>query len=214
MERHHRDVPHFGLQLADEAAVATALLSKLEKDLEALKTTAKEQEKRLCKGLHPVNKESTVPTREPLSTPSIRPGESPSTGDDDDKPPSGTADSSSDSTSSDSSTSDEEAPERESLTFDQLQAVREGATALCGQPTLEALIKHPYAWKQKPPTHLASRDRPPSETPAAQLAASLVMADVPPESDAPVEEPDLSDMPELESTPPRPFPKRRKTEPE
>ena len=28
MERHHRDLPHFGLQLMDEAAVATALLSK------------------------------------------------------------------------------------------------------------------------------------------------------------------------------------------
>ena len=132
--------------------------------------------------------------------------------------PSGMADSSSDSTSSGSATSDEEAPklhpERESLTFNQLQAVREGATALHGQPTLEALIKHPYAWKQRLPTHMASRDRPPSETPAAQLATSLVMADVPPESGAPVEEPDLSDMPELEMTPPRPFPKRCKTEPE
>ena len=152
MERHHRDVPHFGLQLADEAAVATALLSKLEKDPEALKTTAKKQEKRLRKGLHPVRKESTVPTREPLSTPSTKPEESPSD----------TADSSSDSTSSDSATSNEEAPEHESLTFDQLQAVHEGATALRGQPTLEALIKHPYVWKQRPPTHLASRDRPPA----------------------------------------------------
>ena len=57
MEKHHWDVPHFGLQLADEGAVASALLAKLEKDPEALKTTAKKQEKRLCKGLHPVKKE-------------------------------------------------------------------------------------------------------------------------------------------------------------
>ena len=154
---------------------------------------------------------------EVVSTPAVPPKPDSSSNDDDEdyQPLSGTADSSPDSSSSsnESDKSSKSAPKAptvhpkwESLTFEQLQ----GATALCGQPTLEALMKYPSAWKWVPPTHLASRDLPPSTTPAAQLASSMVMMDMPPQTDTPTGEP--NDIPDLEETPPPPFPKKRHKE--
>ena len=219
MEKFHPDVPHYGHQVANEPEMAAALLSQVEANPDALKIQARKQEKRLQKGLHPTKKVATVTMKEeadPIALP--KPDDS-SDDDEDYQLPSNTADSSSHSTSSSDESSDPgqsekpesktTAPEREPLTFDQLQAVREGATALRGQPTLEALIKHPSAWKWQPPSHMASRDLPPSTTPAAQLATSMVMMDAPPPAKDPYDEP--VDMPELEETPPPPFPKRRRT---
>ena len=229
MEKYHKDVPHYSTQLADESAIATALLSKVKEDPESLQVEARKQEKRLRKGLHPIKKESSMVEKGSVPVTPPKPEESSSDSDDADyQPLSSTANSSSDSPSDSSSRSDDAdksesqprqkitktskpEPERESLTLDQLQAIHEGATALHGQPTLEALMRHPSAWKQPVPTHTAMRDKPPSATPAAQLASAMIMADVPPESGASVH---LLDMPKLEETPPRPFPKRRKTDPE
>ena len=73
-------------------------------------------------------------------------------------------------------------------------------------------MKYPHAWKHPVPSHLAHRDQPVSTTPAAQLATSLIMMDVPKEE--PEASVDISDMPELEKTPPRPFPKRRRQDQE
>ena len=133
-----------------------------------------------------------------------------------------TLDSSSDSSGSTSSDSDVQGPAkrgqarghqgsksdqgttgREPLTFAQLQYVKEGATALRGQPTLESLQKYPHAWKQPVPAIVASRDRPPV---AEQLATAMVVADIPPATD--------EDMPELEDIPPQPQVKHAKKEPE
>ena len=130
-----------------------------------------------------------------------------------------TLDSSSDSSGS---TSDDEGPaqgeqakspkgpksdlgttDQEPLTFAQLQYIKEGATALRGQPTLESLQKYPHAWKQPVPAIVASRDRPPV---AEQLATTMVAADIPPEVD--------EEMPELEDIPTQPLVKRAKKEPE
>ena len=127
-----------------------------------------------------------------------------------------TEDSSSGSPSSSSSSGDEPPPSKKSkspkcaksskrstdqepLTSQQPQYVKEGATALRGQPTLESLQKCPSAWKQPVPKIVATRDQPPM---TQSLASAMVAADIPPEED--------EDMPELEQTPPRPFPKRFK----
>ena len=215
MDKFHKEVPHYGHQVASEPKVAAALLTKIKDDPDALKTKAKQQEKQLRKGLHPTKKVAAVSMKGEVTTTSAassKPEESLDDFDKDYQPD--TVDTSLDSsTSSDESSEDEQAkeqrpaegtpavpPERESLTFEQLQAVREGATALRRQPTLESLIKYP-------PTHLASCYLPPSATPAVQLASSLVMMDAPPQTDTHMGEPD--DIPDLEETPPPPFPKRR-----
>ena len=60
---------------------------------------------------------------------------------------------------------------------------------------------------------LAVWDWPPSQTPVAQLASALVMADLPDPSTTPAD--DLSDMPELEKSPPGKFhfpPKKHRKE--
>ena len=205
MEKYHKWVPHYRQQVVDESAEAASLLVQLKSDPEALKEEAFKHEKQLRKGLHPIKKEPTVTFKTAELTPDSTapqpvPAEESSDSKDEDYQP-GTEDTSADSSSSTSSESDEEsAPARESLTLDQLQAVCEGATALRGQPTLEALMKYPSAWKHPVPTHTAMRDRPPSATPGAQLASAIVSMDVD------------SDMPELEKTPPWPFPKRCKKE--
>ena len=84
-----------------------------------------------------------------------------------------------------------------------MEAVHEGAMALLGEPTLESLLKYPHAWKQPLSSVLAIRDRPPSQTPVAQLASALVMSDLP--NPPAAADDDLSDMPELEKTPPQKF---------
>ena len=110
MERHHKDAPHYGLELVDEPAIASALLSQVTEDPSSLKAEAREQEKRLRKGLHPVKKEPTVTMKSPVdpsSAPLPKPDTSSSSSDDEEyQPPSGTADSSPDSSSSGSSSSD------------------------------------------------------------------------------------------------------------
>ena len=207
MGKYHKGVPHYQQQVADESTEAAFLLARLKSDPEALKEEAVQHEKQLQKGLHPVKKEPTVtfkpiePAPDSITPPSAQDKESSEHEDEEYQP--GTEDTSADSSSSTSSDSDEDiAPARASLTLDQLQAVREGATAIRGQPTLEALMKHPSAWKHPVPTHTAIRDMPPSATLAAQLASAMVSMDM-----------DIDpDMPELEKTPPRPFPKRRKKE--
>ena len=74
--------------------------------------------------------------------------------------------------------------------------MKEGATALKGQLTLESLQKYPHAWKQPTTAVVAIRDKPPV---AEQLASAIVAADILPDED--------EDMPELEETTPPPFPK-------
>ena len=222
MDRYHADVPHYGHEVTNEPELAAALLSQVKADPDALQTQARKQEKRLRKGLHPTKKTPTVTMKEEVtSTVPSQPDESSESDDEDYEPPSDTVDSPSDSTSNSDTDTDSDhdkgqgqaaSHERESLTFEQLQAVREGATTLRGQPTLEALQKYPSAWKWKPSSHMASRDAPPSATPAAQLAASMMMMDVPPSTGDPPG--DLDDMPELEETPPPPFPKKRRTDDE
>ena len=73
---------------------------------------------------------------------------------------------------------------------------------------LEVLQAHPSAWKQPPPLAVATWDLAVHPLVAQQLAASLVEGDLPLMKQE-VEDP-LSDMPELEETPPQPFPKRPK----
>ena len=74
---------------------------------------------------------------------------------------SGTADTSTDSSSTASDTSDkeeEQAPQKSnydpplvcSLSEAQCEAVKEGAYALSGQPSLETLQKYPYTWEAAP----------------------------------------------------------------
>ena len=211
MDKYHKEVPHYGHQLADESTEAASLLVQLKADPDALKEEAVKQEKQLRKGLHPAKREPTVTFKDTEPSPAAttpQPIQPEGSSDDEAyQPGQDTEDSSADSSSSTSSENDDDPPQSKetsathtSLSLGQLQAVREGATALRGQPTLEALEKHPSAWKQPTPTHTAIRYAPPSVTPAAQLASSLVLMDMDPE------------MPELEKTPPRPFPKRRKKE--
>ena len=215
MDKYHSDAPHYGHEVTSEPELAAALLTQVKADPDALRTQALKQEKRLRKGLHPTKKTATVTVKEEVSsTVPSKPDES-SDSDDEDYEPPDTVDSSPDSSSSSDADSDSDQDkeqgqvttthERESLTPEQFQVVREGATALRGQPTLEALIKHPSAWKWQPPSHTAYRDAPPSATPATQLATSMMMMDIPPSAD------DLADMPELEETPPPPFAKKRRT---
>ena len=207
MEKHHSDVPQYGLQLKDEAAITSQLLEQVQEDLDSLKVTAAKQEHHLREGLHP-RPQLTTKEKSPSSESS----------DSDYVPPSQTNDSSlhssddSSSNSSESSTADSTAethpkgPKQtsNSLSLAQMEAVHKAATGLQGEPTLESLLNFPHAWKQPLSSVLAVQDRPPSQTPVAQLASALVMSDFP--NPPPVDDNDLSDMPELEKTPPRKFP--------
>ena len=211
MEKHHPNVPHFGLQLKDEAAIASQLLEQVQEDPDALRTVAKKKECHLWKGLHPAKKESTIP----MPTTKV---ESPSSesSDTDYEPPSATSDSSSDSSDgSDSESSETPAlsstpaaeskdPKPEPLSLAQMEAVHEGATGLQGEPMLESLLKYLTAWKQPLSSVPAVQDQPPRQTPVAMLDSTLVMADIPDPSTTPAD--DLNDMPELEKMSPQKFP--------
>ena len=182
MDKHHADVPHYRHQVAEEAQLATQMLEQVKVNPDILTKEGAEEKHWSRADLPP--KSQDVSTRGGTT-----------------EAASDTEDSSSDSATSDDS--DQEESVKDPLTFEQLQAIKEGATALCGQPTLESLMKYPNAYKQGLPFILASQDKPPSETPAAQLAIALVKANIPEEMDP---EADLSDMPVLEEHPPPPFP--------
>ena len=167
-----------------------------------MKAAAVKEEYHLQKGLHPQSRPTTR-DRSPSSKSS----------DIDYMSPSKTNDSSSDSSdnsssdSSESSTSNSTAethskdpkPTPDLLSLAQMEAVHEGAMGLWGEPTLESLLKYPHAWKQPLSSVLAVRDQPPSQTFVAQLANALVMSDLP--NPPPVNDDDLSDMPELKRCP-------------
>ena len=184
MDKHHADVPHYRHQVAEEAQLATQLLEQVKVDPNVLTKETTKEEHQSHTDLPPNPREDPPPKE---ATEAI----------------SDTEDSSSDSSTSEDS--DQEESSKDPLTFEQLQAVKEGATALRGQLTLESLMKYPNAYKQGQPSILASQDRPPSETPAAQLAIALIQADIPEEMKMDPEA-DISDMPELEEHPPPPFP--------
>ena len=176
MDKHHTDVPHYGHQVAEEAQMATQLLEQVKADPNLLTKEATEEERLSQIDLPPQPREDPPPKE---ATEAIL----------------DTEDTSSDSSSIEDLNQEESS--RDPLTFKQLQAVKEGATALHRQPTLESLIKYPTAYKQGQPSILASQDRPPSETPAAQLAIALVQADILEQMKINPEA-DISDMPELE----------------
>ena len=151
MEKHHPDIPQYGLQLKDEAAIASQLLEQVQENPDSLKAAAVKQEHRLQKSLHP-QPQSTTRDRSP----------SPESSESDYVPLSKANDSSLDSSddsssdSSESSTPDSAAethsknpkPMPDSLSLAQMEAVHEGAMGLQGEPTLESLLKYPHAWKQ------------------------------------------------------------------
>ena len=162
MEKHHPDVPNYGLQLKDEAVLASQLLEQVQEDPDSLKAAAAKEE---C--LHP---QSQPATRDRSS--------SSESSDSDYMPPKdSSSDSSNDSSSysSESSTPDSTAGTHPKdskstsalLSLAQMEAVHEGAMGLWGEPTLESLLKYPHAWRQPLSSVLATRDWPPSQTPVA-----------------------------------------------
>ena len=110
------------------------------------------------------------------------------------------------------STKQDPAVEGSGYTPPQHEAIKEGAVALKGQATLEALQQHKSALKQPTTAIVATRDLTNQPPLAQELAVGLVVGDLPPLGEA-MEDP-LDDMPELETTPPRPFPKKPKLDKE
>ena len=148
MKKHHPDIPHYGLQLKDEAVLVSQLLEQVQEDPDSLKATAAKEERRLWKGLHP---QSQPATRDRSS--------SSESSDSDYVPPKDSSSDSSNDSSSDSSkssTPDSTAGTHPKdskststlLSLAQMEAVHEGATGLQGEPTLESLLKYPHAWRQ------------------------------------------------------------------
>ena len=122
MDKHHADVPYYRHQVAEEAQLVTQMLEQVKVDPKVLTKKAAEEEHQS----HEVQPKpwdvSTTGAMEAVSD---------------------TEDSSSDSsTSDDSDTQGQEESSKDPLTFEQLQVIREGATALCGQPTVESLMKY------------------------------------------------------------------------
>ena len=238
MSTHHSTAPHYGSTLIDEAAQACKLLSIVQRDPTALSREAREQEQqpnassspkatpevkphgKACRHHHPRPWDTTSSSSSPGG--SASPSDSTSSSESESRYQTTTKSSTktmSSSTTSSSSGDESDGktlnrPIKAELTGEQQQYLREGAHALVAQPTLEALIKHPHAWKQPRSAIVASRDlrlHPPA---AQQLATSMIQMDVP--STAEPEVDPLADMPPLEEHPPAPFPtsvpppKRRK----
>ena len=181
MKTRHRDAPHYGTALADEAKQAHQLLSP------TLKTEP-----------------SSKPRGSGEQQPKVVPVET-----EDSSSDSSSSDSEGSRVETEASkkgaqpemTIKPEPSAEPSYTPEQLEYVKEGAHALRGQPTLESLIKYPSAWKQPVPQAVAMRDLAVHPPVAQQVAASLVMEDILPSADPEVDP--LADMPELEKTPPR-----------
>ena len=151
MEKHHSDIPKYGLQLKDEAAIASQLLEQVQENPDSLKATTVKQEHRLQKGLHP-QPQSTTRDRSPSSESSD--SEYISSSQANDSSLDSSDDSSSDSSESSTPDSTAENPPKDpkstsdSLSLAQMEAVHEGAAGLRGEPMLESLLKYPHAWKQ------------------------------------------------------------------
>ena len=214
MSGDHKDVPHYGSALTDEAAEAIELLAKAPEDSPLPHSSPSQRHRKVLKKKVRKEKPSSSSSSEVQTS----------------------TDSSPDSSSSDQDVSNESAGEAKPpipvgvpptvvikkelsenpatqlefvkslppdppLTCQQLEYIKEGAYALRAQPTLESLIKYPHAWKQPVSSVVAFRDLARHSPQAQQLAASLVVQDLPPSSDTSVDPP--TDMPPLESTPPR-----------
>ena len=219
MEHNHREAPWYGSALRSESQEATEMMQQISADPLSIEKAAKRQEKRYRKAANPKCRSVLPPVAHPEVKTEVKEEikeEPESSSSDSDYIPPGedTEDTSSDSSSSsegeESSTlkkprkcakSAKQTTDQEPLTFAQLQYVKEGATALKGQPTLESLLKYPHTWKQPTTAIVAIRDQPPA---AQQLASAMVAVDIPPDID--------EDMPKLEETPPPPFPKRARKE--
>ena len=177
MEHNHRGAPWFGSTLHAESQEATEMLQQISADPLSVGKATKCQEKRYRKAANP--KRHSVAT--PVVLPEVRTEvkeevkeEPESSSSDSDHIPPASGEGTEDTSSSSSSSSGDEAPspaaqkkprksaksvkqttDQEPLTFAQLQYVKEGATALKGQPTLESLQKYPHAWKQPTTTVVA-----------------------------------------------------------
>ena len=138
MKTRHRDAPHYGTTLADEAKQAHQLLSST-----------------------PKAEPSSKPRKSGKQQLKVVPGET-----EDSSSDSSSSDSEAPSVESEAPKEGAQPevvvkpePSAElSYTPEQLEFVKEGAHALRGQPTLESLIKYPSAWKHPVPQAVAMRD--------------------------------------------------------
>ena len=209
MTQHHKEVPHYGSALVDEPKEAARILAGIEEEPSVPPTEASAPVPPFRSPGHAARGGLIKRKRRPAHE-----VESSSSSSSEDSFPDSTS-SSCDSEGSDTSlqsTKQDPAVEGSGYTPPQHEAIKEGAVALKGQATLEALQQHKSALKQPTTAIVATRDLTNQPPLAQELAVGLVVGDLPPLGEA-MEDP-LDDMPELETTPPRPFPKKPKLDKE
>ena len=183
MDSMHKAVPHFSSAFADEVQIAHEMLYAAEQQA---KPATKKRRTRKPK-----------PKKEKEGAP--YPSCSLDSDTNDSSPDSSSSED--DSKSDTESSSDEEScqPTKSKLSSVQKEALMSGATAAVAEPTTEALAKYPSGKHTPHPLVTAHHDTQDVVKPSViSLAASLVLSDLPPEG--------IEDMPELEETPPPPFP--------
>ena len=221
-----KSVPWFGSHLWDEAEEATTLLKQIEADPLSVAKVSRRQERRYRKATNPKRHPSTEATSVDSKGVKEEIKEEPdsSSSDSDYVPPasqSETEDSFSGSPSSSSSSGDEPPPSKKSKSPKCAEIIQEkyrsGASYIPAAPVCQG-GGHSPSWAAYPRIHcrsapvlgsnpvpkiVATRDQPSNGSVSCQCL--WWRADIPPEED--------EDMPELEQTPPRPFPKRFKEDP-
>ena len=177
MSTKHRNAPHFGTALADEAALTQEMLKTTERHAAPSAGAPKK---------HRIRKKPTRRPQKETSTESSSPDSS-------------SADSSSDSSSATSDSSDTEAAGAPKPSKRQAKSKPLGPAFSSAEPKTPSQPKSQIMACREAPTAPCPG--------AAEITTALVMADAPPDvKPEPELDPGLEDMPALEEKPPAPFP--------